>query len=159
MTMTSTNYQIIFRHKKYNDSLSGCFVWAPNETQAEKKFKARKEFDYNPEYDRDPDEGNIRSIYEYKEPKKKGAPNKLTVLEKFVRLPKFYNWLKKYDAGEEVAIAKGIPLTDENKTIIDQIAKVIPIIRRYRGPRLRGGLMRECHKQDAERVSIYGRVK
>jgi len=45
------------------------------------------------------------------------------------------------------------------KTIIDQIAKVIPIIRRYRGPRLRGGLMRECHKQDAERVSIYGRVK
>ena len=156
--MTSTNYQVIFRHKKYDDSLSGCFVWAPDEAQAEKKFKARKEFDYNPEYDRDPDEGNIRSIYEYKEPKKKGPPNKLTVLEKFVRLPKFYNWLKKYDAGEEVAIAKQIPLTDENKTIIDQIAKVIPIIRRYRGPRLRGGYMKECHKQDAERVSIYGRA-
>ena len=153
---TAKTWEVSYR---YNNSLAICHVWASTEDQAEKKFKARKEFDYNPEYDRDPDEGNIRSIYEYKEPKKKGPPNKLTVLEKFVRLPKFYNWLKKYDAGEEVAIAKGIPLTDENKTIIDQIAKVIPIIRRYRGPRLRGGYMKECHKQDAERVSIYGRVR
>ena len=82
---------------------------------------------------------------------------KLSVLEKFVKLPKHYNWLKQYDAGSEGALAKQIPLTDENKKIIDAIAKIIPIQRRYRGPRLRGGMCRECHRQDAQRVSIYVR--
>ena len=86
---------------------------------------------------------------------------KLSALEKFVKLPKYYNWLKQYDAGSEGALAKQIPLTDENRDIINAIAKVIPIQRRYRGPRLRGGciyvMCRECHKQDAQRVSIYVR--
>ena len=54
MTHTSKNWQVIYRHK---DSLAGCFVWAPDEAQAEKKFKARKEFEYDPEFDRDPEEG------------------------------------------------------------------------------------------------------
>ncbi len=110
------NWQVIYR---YQNSLAGCFVWAPDEAQAEKKFKARKEFDFDPAYD--------------------------------------YPFLKKYDAGNEKALAKQIPLTADNIAIIDGIAKVIPITRRYRGPRIRGGFMRECHKQDAERVSIYAR--
>ena len=64
MTHKSKNWQVIYRYK---DSLAGCFVWAPDEDQAEKKFRARKEFEYDPEFDRE-DEGNIRSIYssEYK---------------------------------------------------------------------------------------------
>jgi hypothetical protein len=153
MTHKSKNWQVIYRYK---DSLAGCFVWAPDEDQAEKKFRARKEFEYDPEFDRE-DEGNIRSIYEYQAPKNRPMPDKMTALEKFVKLPQFYNWLKKYDAGDEMAIAKQIPLTRDNKIVIDAIAKVVPITRRYRGPRVRGGYMRECHRQDAERVSIYAR--
>ncbi len=152
--LMAKNYQVIYRFK---DSLAGCFIWAPNEDQAEKKFKARKEFDYDPNFDRDADEGNIRSIYEYKAPKKKPMPDKMSALEKFVKLPQFYPFLTKYDSGDDKALAKQIPLTADNISIIDAIAKVVPITRRYRGPRLRGGFMRECHKQDAERVSIYAR--
>jgi len=151
MTHTSKNWQVIYRYK---DSLAGCFVWAPDEAQAEKKFKARKEFEYDSNFDRDVEEGNIRSIYEYKAPEPKVRKHKMDELEAFVKFPQFYPFLKKYDSGDEKSLAKQIPLTPDNIAIINGIAKVIPIIRRYRGPRLRGGLMRECHKQDAERVSI-----
>jgi len=154
MTHTSKNWQVIYRYK---DSLAGCFVWAPDEAQAEKKFKARKEFEYDSNFDRDVEEGNIRSIYEYKAPEPKVRKHKMDELEAFVKFPQFYPFLKKYDSGDEKSLAKQIPLTPDNIAIINGIAKVIPIIRRYRGPRLRGGLMRECHKQDAERVSIYVR--
>ena len=148
----SKNYNVIYRYK---DSLAGCMVWAPDETQAEKKFKARKEFEYDPEFDRHPEEGNIRSIYEYTPPQPKVRSPKMCELVQFVKYPEFYPFLKKYDSGSEQSLAKQIPLTADNIAIIDQIAKVIPITRRYRGPRIRGGYMRECHKQDAERVSIY----
>jgi len=154
MSHTSKNWQVIYRYK---DSLAGCFVWAPDEAQAEKKFKARKEFEYDPQYDRDPEEGNIRSVYEYVAPEPKKLSGKMCELEQFVKYPQFYPFLKKYDSGNERALAKQIPLTTDNIAIIDAIAKVIPITRRYRGPRLRGGFTRECHKQDAERVSIYAR--
>jgi len=154
MSHTSKNWQVIYRHK---DSLAGCFVWAPDEAQAEKKFKARKEFEYDPEFDRNVEEGNIRSIYEYVAPAPRANKSKMDELEAFVKFPQFYPFLKKYDAGDEKALAKQIPLTPDNIAIIDSIAKVIPITRRYRGPRTRGGMMRECHKQDAERVSIYAR--
>ena len=90
-------------------------------------------------------------------PKTLKQKSKMDELEAFVKFPQFYPFLKKYDAGSEQALAKQIPLTADNVAIIDAMAKVIPIIRRYRGPRLRGGYMRECHKQDAERVSIYAR--
>ena len=154
MTHSSKNWQVIYRHQ---GSLAGCFVWAPDEAQAEKKFKARKEFEYDPEFDRDEDEGNIRSIYEYVMPQPNPSRSKIDELEAFVKFPQFYPFLKKYDSGDEKALAKQIPLTADNIAIIDGIAKVMPIIRRYRGPRVRGGYMRECHKQDAERVSIYAR--
>jgi len=154
MSHSSKNWQVIYRHK---DSLAGCFVWAPDEAQAEKKFKARKEFEYDPEFDRDEDEGNIRSIYEYVMPQPKPSRSKMDELEAFVKFPQFYPFLKKYDSGDEKALAKQIPLTADNIAIIDGIAKVIPIIRRYRGPRVRGGYISECHKHDAERVSIYAR--
>jgi len=154
MSHSSKNWQVIYRHQ---GSLAGCFVWAPDEAQAEKKFKARKEFEYDPEFDRDEDEGNIRSIYEYVMQQPNPSRSKMDELEAFVKFPQFYPFLKKYDSGDEKALAKQIPLTADNIAIIDGIAKVMPIIRRYRGPRVRGGYMRECHKQDAERVSIYAR--
>jgi len=154
MIHSSKNYQVIYRYK---DSLAGCFVWAPNEDQAEKKFKARKEFEYDPDWDPSPNEGNIRSIYEYQPPLAKKKTTKICDLKKFVMFPEFADWFRKYNSGDEQSLAKQIPLTEENIKVIDHIAKVIPIVRRYRGPRMRGGLMRECHKQDAERVSIYAR--
>ena len=103
MTHTSKNWQVIYRYK---DSLAGCFVWAPDEAQAEKKFKARKEFEYDPEFDRNPEEGNIRSIYVYVAPKPKARRSKMDELEAFVTFPQFYPFLKKYDGGDEKALAK-----------------------------------------------------
>ena len=129
MSHSSKNWQVIYRHQ---GSLAGCFVWAPDEAQAEKKFKARKEFEYDPEFDRDEDEGNIRSIYEYVMPQPKPSRSKMDELEAFVKFPQFYPFLKKYDSGDEKALAKQIPLTADNIAIIDGIAKVMPIIRRYR---------------------------
>jgi hypothetical protein len=153
MKHSSKNWQVIYRCK---GSLAGCFVWASSQDNAEKKFRARKEFEYDPEFDREED-GNIRSIYEYVAPQPNTSKSKMDELEAFVKFPQFYPFLKKYDAGDEKALAKQIPLTPDNIAIIDSIAKVIPITRRYRGPRLRGGYMGECHRQDAERVSIYAR--
>ena len=153
MTHSSKNYQVIYRHK---DSLAGCFVWAPDEDQAEKKFKARKEFEYDPEHDRDQEEGNIRSIYEYQPPLAKKKTTKIDELKKFVMFPEFADWFRKYDSGDEQSLAKQIPLTEENINVIDRIAKVMPIVRRYRGPRSKN-IHRECHKKDAQRVSIYAR--
>ena len=92
MAHTSKNWQVIYRHK---DSLAGCCVWAPDEAQAEKKFKAIKEFEYDPDYDRDLEEGNIRSIYEYVAPKPKTGRRKMDELEAFGKLPQCYTLLKK----------------------------------------------------------------
>jgi hypothetical protein len=145
--MTVKLFEIIYSKDK---ELHYAKVWAVDKDRAERKFVSRGEIT---SYD-------IRSVYELKLPEVKTVskrPSKMTALEKFVKLPKYYNWLKQYDAGSEMALAKQIPLTDENCGIIDAIAKIIPIQRRYRGPRLRGGYMRECHKQDAQRVSIYVR--
>ena len=43
---TSKNWEVVYRVK---DSLATCNIWAPDEAQAEKKFRARKEFEYDPE--------------------------------------------------------------------------------------------------------------
>lgn len=44
------------------------------------------------------------------------------------------NFLNQYPANEnEVAFAKGIPATEANHRIIDMVAKVVPLRRRYRG--------------------------
>ena len=56
---TSKNWEVVYR---VQDSLATCNIWAPDEAQAEKKFRARKEFEYDPKFDRE-DDGNIRSIY------------------------------------------------------------------------------------------------
>lgn len=68
--------------------------------------------------------------------------------------PEFGEFFAKYDSGEEGSLVKQVPLTKENMDIINKIAKTIPIIRRYRGPRTKNR-HRECHKQNAERVSVY----
>ena len=40
----SKNWEVVYRIK---DSLATCNIWAPDEAQAEKKFRARKEFEYD----------------------------------------------------------------------------------------------------------------
>ena len=153
----SKSWEVSYRYK---DSLATCNVWASTEEQAEKKFRARKEYEYDPCYDLEAD-GNIRSIY--LTPSRTPKPKKqLDPLKKFVMFPEFGDWLKKYDSGTEQSLVKQVPLTDKNKNIIDKIAKIVPIIRRYRGSSrvLPNGIFykrprEHCTKVGAERVSIY----
>ena len=147
------NFQVIYRQ---GSGLAGCFVWAPHEAQAEKKFKAGRYFQYDPKQDRDPDEGNIRSIYEYKGEKPKGFTyRKMEAVERFLTFPgDVLRWINKYDSGTEGSLVKQVPLNGENLKMIDKLKQFVPIVRRYRGPR-GGGFCRECTKANAERVSIY----
>ena len=80
------------------------------------------------------------------------------------------DFIKKYPAPrDERAFAKNIPVTEENIATIKKIAKVIPIIRRWRGSSRFLGEIGEspyyarphayCQKRGAERVTIYYREK
>ena len=105
---------------------------------------------------------DIRSIY-----RKKDAPRssknrtyykvkKMDELERFLLPPDIQSWILKYDAGKEQALVKQVPLTPENITMIDRLAGMMLITRRYRGPRHNSrNFTRDCPKADAERVSIY----
>ena len=154
---TSTNWEVCYRYK---DSLATCNVWAPDEAQAEKKFKARKEFEYDPEFDRDKDEGNIRSIYKTPERPLPAKKIKLDELEMFCLPPDIYNWLRQYPAPEhEMAFAKDIPNSWYNHEMADRLAKLVPIRRKYRGGSW-GGYRRPasfCHRGFADRFTLYNR--
>ena len=64
-------------------------------------------------------------------------------------------WIQLYRAPHpEAAIVKQVPITEHNLQLIQELAEIIPIRRRYRGPRSRG-FCRECHRANAERVSVY----
>ncbi len=94
----------------------------------------------------------------------------LNELELFCLPLDMQEFLRRYRAPKkETAIAKQIPITEENMQMIDRVARVIPIIRRWRGSsRFLGELGRSpfysrpqahCQKRGAERVSIYYREK
>ena len=81
---------------------------------------------------------------------------KMDELEKFCLPPDIQSWIMKYDAGSEQALVKQVPLTEENISMIDRLAGMMLITRRYRGPRHNSrNFTRDCPKKDAERVSIY----
>ena len=64
-------------------------------------------------------------------------------------------WIQQYRAPHpEAAIVKQVPITEHNLLLIQELSEIIPIRRRYRGPRSRG-FCRECHRANAERVSVY----
>jgi len=64
-------------------------------------------------------------------------------------------WIQLYRAPHpEAAIVKQVPITEENLMRIRELAKIIPIRRRYRGPR-NNLFGRECWKRQALRVSVY----
>ena len=69
-------------------------------------------------------------------------------------------WLNKYEApGYEYAFAKDIPNTVDNHKITNQLAKIIPLRRKYRG-KSRYGYTRPgafCHKKFADRFALYHR--
>ena len=149
----SKNWEVSYRYK---DSLAIAHIWAPDEDQAEKKFKARKEFEYDPKYDRNPEEGNIRSIYE---PVVK-SHTKRKEIDELVRfcLPEdLRDFINEYDAIGEEAVVKQVPLTDKNKSLIKKLAKIYPIKRAYRGSSKESYTRPRsyCHKDHAERVSVY----
>jgi len=72
------------------------------------------------------------------------------------------NFLKQYPSSEnEVAFAKGIPATEANHRIIDMIAKVIPLRRRYRGNSkpFYDRPQAFVHRQWADTIALYPKVK
>ena len=94
--------------------------------------------------------------------------------DKFYRIkfmyPAGYELLRKYKSPyDETSLAKGIPLTLENRIVLAELGKVLKIKLRYRGPRAqsigrvgRGGYKRtrtmarqDCLKQDATSVAVY----
>ena len=81
---------------------------------------------------------------------------KMDELEKFFLPPDIQSWIMRYDAGSERALVKQVPLTEDNITMIDRLADIMLITRRYRGPRHNSrNFTRDCPKKDAERVSVY----
>ena len=92
----------------------------------------------------------------------------LTPLQIFCLPVWIQDFIQQYPANpKERAFAKDIPVTDENMATIKRIAKVIPIIRRWRGSSRFLGEIGEsqyycrpiayCQKRGAERVSLYYR--
>jgi hypothetical protein len=78
-------------------------------------------------------------------------------LVKFCLPTQLQQWIQLYKAHPcEVAIVKQVPITEENLQRIQELSEIIPIRRRYRGPRSRG-FCRECHRANAQRVSVYHR--
>ena len=161
--MTSRNWEVVYRCQ---DSLATCNIWAPDEAQAEKKFRARPEFEYDPEYDRE-DDGNIRSIYPTPDRPLPAKKIKLSELEMFCLPPDIYNWLRQYPAPEqEEAFAKDIPNTDFNHKMTDRLARYVQIRRKYRGSSIYSDDCRikiyqrprdYCHKKFADRFALYNR--
>ena len=82
--------------------------------------------------------------------------NNINELERFCLPPDIQSWILQYDAGSEQALVKQVPLTPDNVSMIDRLADIMLITRRYRGPRHNSkNFTRDCPKADAERVSIY----
>ena len=78
-------------------------------------------------------------------------------LVRFCLPTQLQQWIQQYKAHPcEVAIVKQVPITEENLQRIRELSEIIPIRRRYRGPRSRG-FCRECHRANAQRVSVYHR--
>jgi hypothetical protein len=76
-------------------------------------------------------------------------------LVRFCLPTQLQQWIQQYRAHPcEVAIVKQVPITEENLRRIQELSEIIPIRRRYRGPRSRV-FGRECHKANAQRVSVY----
>jgi hypothetical protein len=95
---------------------------------------------------------------------------RLSELELFCLPADLQEFIRRYKAPQkELAIAKQIPITEENMRMIDRVARVIPIIRRWRGSSRFLGEIGEspyyarphayCQKRGAERVTIYYRER
>jgi hypothetical protein len=80
-------------------------------------------------------------------------------LVKFCLPTQLQQWIQLYKAHPcEVAIVKQVPITEENLQRIQELSEIIPIRRRYRGPRHNSNNMhRDCPRDDAQRVSVYHR--
>jgi len=75
---------------------------------------------------------------------------------------KIKDWLSNYPAGEgEYAFAKGIPNTEANNKIINSIAKIVPIRRRYRATSKPGydRPRQYAHKDHADTIALYVKEK
>ena len=75
-----------------------------------------------------------------------------------------YEMLVGYLTSGEASFAKGIPATQENRDLINKIAKVVPLRRRFRGPRAHRVHSGEhtwfsgrsfCRSVDATSIALY----
>jgi hypothetical protein len=82
---------------------------------------------------------------------------KIDPLKWFVLPVDLKQWIEQYASGSETSLVKQVPLTEYNKTMIDRLAGIFPIRRRYRGPRPKHTFMRDCRLADAKRVSVYAK--
>lgn len=94
----------------------------------------------------------------------------LSELELFCLPEDLQEFIRRHRAPQkERAIAKQIPITEDNMEMIDRIARMIPITRRWRGSsRFLGEIGKShfyarpqahCQKLGAERVTIYYRER
>ena len=87
---------------------------------------------------------------------------KADALKYFVMPIDLKSWLNNYPSPEcEIAFAKGIPNTEYNHKIIDRLAKIIPIRRRYRG-NSKPGYRRPgafVHKSQADTIALYPKME
>ena len=79
-------------------------------------------------------------------------------LVKFCLDKELQAWMKQYLAPEcENALVKDIPNTIDNHMMANQLAKVVPIRKKYRGPSTE--FYRRptayCHKNHANRFALY----
>lgn len=81
---------------------------------------------------------------------------------------KMIELLTKYKSPDkEVSLAKGIPVNPENLATISELYQIVPVVRRYRGPRRKTNTMpggrsgisyagkSMCLKADAMTVALY----
>jgi len=83
-------------------------------------------------------------------------------LTKFCLPLDMQKWLNQYPAPDcEVAFAKGIPNTEANHQMINQLAAIVPLRRRYRG-NSRPGYRRPIafvHRFAADTIALYPKLQ
>lgn len=87
--------------------------------------------------------------------------NKMDRLKYFFMPQDLKDWLELYPSPEdENSFAKKIPNTDYNNIIINQLSKIIPIRKRYRG-NSKPGYRRPVafvHKEMADTIALYPKI-
>jgi hypothetical protein len=92
----------------------------------------------------------------------KGVDKHMNKLIKFCLPKDMQKFLEQYPASDnEVAFAKGIPATEANHRIIDQLSRIVPLRRRYRGNSkpLYDRPVSFVHRRWADTIALYPKTE